>query len=274
MSGTYNGSAHGGNDFTGEDSFSVQRNMRRQAAENIARASNGGRNKVVSADGKRVLFDPRAKRPATGKPAPAPRDVAGNGKKKRAATSRTKPLPVTSGPGRPGGSPSLGIYTPGISGSSGEPLIPTSGPGKPATVYAPGPRVTNGPGSSGAKSGGTPGTGPGNWYVGPPIKTSAGDGGDEATSVSIGGVWTQPHPAFSNVENYEKRYGDDGPVVWGAGIVVLGADMYNTGAKHLEAYGPSEVEKYLDRYGLNTNGQNKVPGFARPASGQYGGGGF
>lgn len=242
MSGTYNGSAHGGNDFTGEDSFSVQRNMRRQAAQNIARASNGGRNKVVSADGKRVLFDPRAKRPATGKPAPAPRDVAGN-KKKRAVQPRTKPLPATSGAGRPGavGGPDLGVNTPTIWQGSGGDLIPTAGPGKPATVYAPGPRVTTGPGSPGGKSGGFVTNGPGTLYVGPKLQVSAGDDGAEATSVQVGGFWTQPHPGWSNAENLEKRYGDDGPIIWGYGIGVAAADVWNT-ADHYLGYPRATVD--------------------------------
>lgn len=66
MAGTYIGTPHGGNDFTGESGSSVRDKMKQQAAQNIERASNGGRNKVVSADGKRVLYQPPSQ--STGTP--------------------------------------------------------------------------------------------------------------------------------------------------------------------------------------------------------------
>lgn len=122
MTGTYIGTPHGGNDFTGESGSSVQNKMRQQAQNNIAAASQGGRVKVMSSDGQRVLFNPRTQVvTASGHVHNRPRGSGGGG----GGVTRGPGAPaVRSGPQENAGrGPGLGVVTSG-SAFEGPPLDP------------------------------------------------------------------------------------------------------------------------------------------------------
>jgi hypothetical protein len=67
MPGSYSGTPHGGNEFTGQtsvsDVFALNRVRKQQAQANIIAASQGGTRTVVSADGKRILYQAPPPRP-------------------------------------------------------------------------------------------------------------------------------------------------------------------------------------------------------------------
>lgn len=234
MSGTYVGTYHGGNDFTGEDGFSVSRKLKSAAARNIGEASNGGSRAVVSSDGRRLLFDPRTERVLTvgdetrivprpagagsgfaGKPGARTRGPGGGGVR--------APGPVTKGPGAPqfGKPGTKGPGVRGVVGGLGKPdrgLSPIMDVGQWGNLGL----ITSGPAFGMGDNTSDP-------YVvtTPPIITE-GKGGNQRTAYQVFGVTIQPAPGFSDMGMIENRIGDDGPLTWLYQTVVGTADIINT----------------------------------------------
>ena len=199
MAGTYSGGYHGTGDFefTATTGAEIARNhaiLRANAERNRARAS-AGSDRVVQK-----------------------KDVV-----KKTKLKKRKPA-AGSGPGNvvvgdaPTTGPGLGVITPNVT-EDGELLPVGGGPGNPVVGAA----LTTGPAAGVGTVGHTAG-----WFVGPDGVVTAGDGGEERTSVQVGGVWVQPHPGFSDMNMIEQRYGDDGPIAMLAPLVIGIADGWNT----------------------------------------------
>ena len=257
MAGSYIGTPHGGNDFTGESGHDVQRKMRAQADANIRRASNGGQNVVLSADGRRVLSLPRGAAVVT-------REDGSRYVRMRRTVGRG------AGSGRvvkPGSGNSVSTSGPGAR-VAGPAQVPTKGPGA-AVVRTPGGWSVTGPGAEAVGIGpsdkglapsvyGSPGLGiitgggafsPGGFslpddpiFLGPTPQVTAGKDGEQRTSYMLWGINVQPSPGNSDAEVVEKRIGDDTFMMELYSANVVASDLLNTVMLHrnpiAEAAGP------------------------------------
>ena len=219
MAGTYAGGYHGtDHEFFGSSTGSVAAShdrLRRRAERNIQQASDGGRKRVVSADGKRVLSDKAGPRKPARRAAPTTGPGAG-----RVGVS------PTSGPG-------LGVVTPNIDRETGV-LIPVgTGPGNPRVGVAP----TSGPAAGVGTVGHTVGAGGGVFGMGVGAP-------DKVTTVWIGGNELPRDPKTSDAQDIEDAYGegDFASPTWFLNWAAVGANT---------VYGiETNVSRQLDEIGI------------------------
>lgn len=207
MAGTYNGSWHGGNDFTNQSVFEVQAGLKAAAASNVAAASNGGTTKVMSADGKRVLFDPKTQKlNSQGKVVDKKPSDAKTAKKTAKKTDKVVAVSInTTGPGTAlvGSAPTAGAGVPAVGKAD------TAGPGIEAVVVPYAPRdggvspVITGPGLGVVTSGSA-------FKAGAPAGLlGVGVGAPSAvTEVFIGGNKIPRDPLTSDAQEIEDAYGE------------------------------------------------------------------